>query len=82
MRLPTAAGTPCQALARISLTPERCSVTRLLITTPEYRICTVCPAVSRVPASWGGQESQGIAQMALDAAVACVMCGGRWARPV
>ncbi|BEI87844.1 uncharacterized protein CcaverHIS019_0105620 [Cutaneotrichosporon cavernicola] len=66
---------------------ERCSVTRLLITTPEYRICTVCPAVSRVPSSWGRQEKESVAslslaQTALDAAVACVMCGGRWARPV
>lgn len=62
---------------------ERCSVTHLLITTPECRLCTICPAVALLPRSLGGEESEGdaLVQSALEAAAACLMCGGRWAEP-
>lgn len=29
----------------------RCSVTRLLITHPKYRVCSICPAISLLPPS-------------------------------
>ncbi|KAL1405531.1 hypothetical protein Q8F55_009169 [Vanrija albida] len=74
---------------------ERCSVTHFPITTPEYRLCPVCPAVSLIPRSQtgGGGEAavangagagpgadagDAVVQLALEAAVHCVMCGGRW----
>ncbi|KAK8864379.1 hypothetical protein IAR55_001627 [Kwoniella newhampshirensis] len=88
---------------------SRCSITRLLITHPHYRVCSVCPAISLLPRrhvatpipvdregrdhDWqrfsGSEQSEGdairedwIVQMALESAVACVICGGRWMRAV
>lgn len=78
----------------------RCSVTRLLIAQPNYRVCSSCPAVSLIPTSSaeppipvaedgsdtdylrvaGKAESGGMAEQMLEAAVVCLLCGGRWVR--
>lgn len=66
---------------------DRCSVTHLLITTPDYRVCTVCPricllprSVSKVPGPPDGGDE--LVQIVLEAARACPSCGGRWSRPM
>nr|WVH01928.1 general transcription factor 3C polypeptide 4 [Naematelia aurantialba] len=80
-----------------------CSVTNHLITTPTYRSCSTCPALSLLPrqaltAQTPGPISSGsdldpvngtlpgrtmdLAQVMLESAQCCVICGGRWTRSV
>lgn len=87
----------------------RCSVTGYLLLTANYRVCSVCPAASLMPARYAGapisvaadgktrddarlarpaltadrearKEEGWVVEEALEAAVVCLLCAGRWVR--
>ncbi|ORY34017.1 transcription factor IIIC subunit delta N-term-domain-containing protein [Naematelia encephala] len=82
----------------LKLTSDRCSITNFLITTPTYRSCSACPALSLLPVfglqtpphvsdngNSDGNLTNGttsLVQTMLKAAHCCVICGGRWTRSV
>ncbi|WVR07016.1 hypothetical protein IAU60_004055 [Kwoniella sp. DSM 27419] len=85
---------------------SRCSITRLLITHPHYRVCSTCPSISLLPRrhrrgpievdhegldhdytrfqrdEHRPDSDDWVVQGMLEAAVSCIVCGGRWQRAV